>query len=63
MFTIKPLTRKNSVQFTVTFLGTKVDPIVERANFIKGRLSEGKNYTQAIRAFDTKVRQDARKNR
>jgi hypothetical protein len=58
MFTIKPLARKSNPQFTVRTLGPK--PFVQklRALFIESECRNGKTYAEAIRAWDSKARQN-----
>lgn len=57
MFTIKPLTRKIAVTFTVKPMVRKqMEPHQDRASFINMLLNQGKSYQQAVREFDTKAR-------
>jgi membrane protein YdbS with pleckstrin-like domain len=58
MFQVKPLTRVQSVQFSVTPMKRKTSAQVvrDRANEIAALCRQGKTYAQAVREFDAKAR-------
>lgn len=65
MFTIKPLARKQTIRFTVKpMIRKQLTVTQDRASFINMVLANGraKNYGEAIRQWDVKVRRDARSN-
>ena len=61
MFTVKPLARRQTVKLTVKPMVKKnLAPHQDRASFINMVMAtEGKSYSEAIRSWDRKARQNA----